>query len=228
MIRVQVLTRKQVEDKAYSVLGAYYGTAITDLEPPVDIEMIIEAHLKLIIEWDIIEDDAKTRSFSHGNQTSLKILAGLYPRSRRIVLNEKHVDLYRISPGLERFTKGHEIGHWVLHIDHAVLDHPTLFDFDASDDKEAIICRDGDDTWIERQANWFSSGLIMPKEMFLRKCASANLKRWDCRYELAEQFGVTVSALGVRLEQLGLSHVDEQGRFHRSIAERNGQAIMRP
>ncbi len=144
-------------------------------------------------------------------------------------MNELYADVFKNKPGLERFTKGHEIGHWVLHIDHAVLDHPTLFDEvgENSDSTETIICRDGDDTWIERQANWFSAGLLMPKETFLDAARRADLTKWRARYEMAEHFGVTISALGTRLNRFGFSFVDENGRIHRSAAEAQGQIALR-
>src|SRR5207249_2037123 len=127
------------------------------LEPPIDVDMIGEVMFELNWEWDRIEDP--------NSESGLIILGGLYPRQRRVVMNEIHVEVFRRKPGLERFTKGHEIGHWVLHIDKSVLDHPSLFDGlgDEPDGADTIICRDGDDTWIERQANWFSAGLLMPK-----------------------------------------------------------------
>lgn len=229
MIREIVITREKAEDRAYAVLASYYGAKMSSLEPPIDVEMIGEAHFDLKWEWDVIDDSILPKSFSSAPLGSMVILAGLYPRSKRVVLNEKHVALFQEKPGLERFTKGHEIGHWVLHIDQGVLNNLPLFDYDGNEGSkpEAIICRDGDDTWIERQANWFAAGLLMPKDLFLRKASPLDLQRWQSRYELAERFGVTISAVGVRLGQSGLSYVDEKGDIHRSKAERSGQMALR-
>lgn len=116
----------------------------------------------------------------------------------------------------------------MLHIDKAALNHPSLFDQieDEPDPADTIICRDGDDTWIERQANWFSAGLLMPKEQFLEAAHRADLTKWRARYDLANHFGVTISALGTRLSRFGMSYVDENGRIHRSAAEAQGQVTL--
>jgi hypothetical protein len=224
MIKERVLSRAQVDDKAYNVLMAYYGKDGLTVSAPIDVDMIAEAHFGLTLEWDVIEDPiAKQLSFAPGGVRA--ILGGLYPRTRRIVLNEEHVELFRAKPGLERFTKGHEIGHWVLHIDHAALESPQLFDFDC--DGEAIICRDGDDTWIERQANWFAASLLMPKELLLSISTEYDLMQWRSRYRMAERFGVTISAMSTRLNQLGLSYVDEAGKIYGSAAQAAGQSSIR-
>lgn len=225
MIHVRVLKREQVEQEAVGILQRYVRECDGTLEPPIDVDLIGEALCRLRWDWDVIPDSRqKAGQIARGSDRSLVILAGLYPRQRRVVLNEEHLDLFQEKPGLERFTKGHEIGHWVLHIDHGKLDHPSLFDLDEEPDpSETIICRDGEDTWIERQADWFSAALLMPKEQFLEIACAYDFRNWQARYELAERFGVTISALGTRLNRLGLSYVDEQGRFFRSAAEARGQ-----
>src|SRR5439155_21376239 len=48
-----------------------------------------------------------------------------------IVLNERRRELFESKAGLERSTKGHEMGHWDLFVERAALEHPTLPGFDA-------------------------------------------------------------------------------------------------
>lgn len=221
------MKREQAEEEAAKVLVDYARKCNGSLQPPIDVELIGDALFGLAWDWDIIEDPLASIPASVAPERKL-ILAGLYPRSRRVVMNEQYVDLYRAKPELERFTKGHEVGHWVLHINHSVLDHPTLFELDEEPDaREIILCRDGDDTWIERQANWFSAALLMPKQALIKAASGCDLRNWSARYQLAERFGVTISALGVRLSQLGLSYVDTDGGFHRSAAEAHGQQRLR-
>lgn len=240
MIIERTLRRQEVEDEAYRVL-AQYATKSGDLiAAPVDVDLIAELLFDLRIDWDEIEEplDKFSHIASHipaSQRRELTILGGLYPRSRRIVLNEKHATLFTDKKGLERFTKAHEVGHWVLHIDHAVLAHPTLSLFDdepvdhnnSAARAEAIICRDGDDTWIERQANWFAAGLLLPKELLLPATAQVNLGSWNTLYALAEQFDVTISALVTRLQQFGLIHVDGNSLIVCSAAEVAGQMRLR-
>lgn len=231
MIRERVLKRETVENEASRVLDLYLRDYGGSLKLPVDVDIIGELVFGLCWEWDIIEDTLIHQGQTEDNQkksNNLIILAGLYPRQRKVVMNELHVDLFNRKPGLERFTKGHEIGHWVLHIDKDELDYPSLFDMVEGnlDPYNTVICRDGDNTWIERQANWFSAGLLMPKTIFIDAASRVDLNNWHNHYELAERFGVTISALGTRLNRFGLSYVDEQGQLHRSVSEAYGQKTL--
>jgi hypothetical protein len=45
-------------------------------------------------------------------------------------------------------------------------------------------------------------------------------------YRLAERYDVTVTAMKVRLNQLGLVYIDDRGTFHRSKAEAEGQQVL--
>ena len=84
--------------------------------PPVPLEKVIAQVYGLTVLWDNINE-----------QAGEKILGGLMPEKRLIVLNEVHRRLFEEKPGLERSTLGHQVGHWEFHIDKAVLDHPKLF-----------------------------------------------------------------------------------------------------
>ena len=211
------LTQEFVETEAFKVLQSYYGSK-TQL--PVDPELI-GSKLELSWEWDEIKDP------DSGNNR--KILAGLYPKSKRVVMNELHVDLFSSKPGLERFTKAHEVGHWILHIDRAAIGHPALFDMEDEADapKEMIICRDGDENWIEKQADWFAAGLLMPRELFLETVEHYPLGHRDVQRELAGIFGVTISALVNRLRKYNLPHVTVDGDVISSLAESRGQLRLK-
>jgi hypothetical protein len=50
---------------------------------------------------------------------------------RKIILNEKHLALFKEKPGLERSTIGHEAGHWDVDIDRVRLLHPTFPGFEV-------------------------------------------------------------------------------------------------
>ncbi len=226
MIRVQKLKFQTVEELAYTTLHEFEQEVNQSLSPPVDVDLVGECLYGLRWDWDVMDERALPKS-AFGEATSatqrrMIILAGLYPHERRVVLNESHRDLFDAKPGLERFTKAHEIGHWVLHIDKAALDHPKLFDYEA----DCIICRDGDDTWIERQANWYAAALLMPRQLFKQVAQEHDLLKWKSLYRLAEHFGVTISALCIRMKQCGMSYVDEQGRIHKSIADYVGQETL--
>ncbi len=191
------LTREFVEGRANRTLHQYQAYTKQPLALPINVHHICEGLFCLRCDWDVIPE-----------KPGIRILAGIYPHKKLVVLNETHFAAYNEKPGLERFTIGHEVGHWVLHVDHGEAESGTLPGFEAD---QTILCRDGDDTWIERQANWYSSGLLMPRDLFLTVAGKFDLETQQSHHEMASVFGVTVSALRVRLNQLGLASVDKWG-----------------
>jgi Zn-dependent peptidase ImmA (M78 family) len=139
------------------------------------------------------------------------------------VLNETHTATFVAKPGLERFSKAHEIGPDLMHVDQAALDHPVLPGFELP---ELFICRDGDRSWRERQAEWFAGALLMPRPLVLERAPQYDLLRWPSLYELANTFDVTISALRVRLAELHLTFVDPQGHLSASKKSCSGQMSL--
>lgn len=186
--------RKDVEAQACATLIEFQRRG-GSVMPPIDVDMVGEVVYDLQIDWDVIPEDNRI------------IWGGLYPRDRRVVINESHKGVFVDKPGFERFTKGHEIGHWVLHVDKASQEYPLLPGMTLD---QTILCRDGDDSWIEKQANWYSGALLMPYDICLPIFKNSDLMDWQSLYDLTKQFGVTITALRVRLSQLNLRFVDNQ------------------
>lgn len=65
--------------------------------------------------------------------------------------------------------------------------------------------------------------LLMPSHLLLSKTRGLNLQRWRALYSLRDEFGVTITAMKVRLEKLGLTYVDDDGIFHESRQAAEGQ-----
>jgi len=202
--------REEVEGKAGDVLDKFQRRG-GSLELPIDVDLIAELVYDLRIDWEVIEE--------HGRI----ILGGLHPRERRIAMNETHKEIFMRKPGLERFTKGHEIGHWVLHVDEASLDYPVLPGMEVGVN---ILCRDGEDSWREKQAEWFSAALLMPANILIPICQKEDLMQWTSLYKIAKNFEVTISALRFRLSELKLNFVDCDGHIHRSKADYLGQRSL--
>jgi hypothetical protein len=93
----------------------------------------------------------------------------------------------------DRFTIGHELGHYFLHYKlPAVQGHtPKL---------PMIVSRYGTDR-TETEANWFAAAFLMPSESFKRayQAAKGNL------VAVADEFDVSRSAAAVRANSLNLS-----------------------
>lgn len=187
---------------------------------PVPVEKIVEHVLRLDFDWiDIPELPGE------------QILAGLVPEERRIVLNSRHLDLFRKKPGLERSTIGHEAGHWDIDIDRTSLNHPRLPGFDvqgqvvrrqassrqilveilnraAHDDRYFELYREltaGQDApEVSSAVDRYQSSLLMPDWLMRSAAAHFDLTAWPDLYRFAELANVTISNLVVRLHRLRL------------------------
>lgn len=109
------------------------------------------------------------------------------------------------SPERQYFTTAHEIGHLYLHRtyiisqkDNGLVDHIDGFDGVMYRKKTLSI----DDQRKEREANNFAAELIMPedkvREAFIITDAGMSVEFY------ANMFGVSVSAMAIRMERLGL------------------------
>jgi hypothetical protein len=215
------------------VMGAGLGL-------PIPIDLLGELVLRLDFLWEEIDE-----------LPGEVVLGGLIPERRLIVLNERHRDLFRAKPGLERSTKGHEMGHWDLFVDKTTLDHPRLPGLGPG---EGLVLRgsgagrvqvlrallrdpDGvelvrnltaraDDPAEARAVNRYAAAISMPRAMLRGLVGETRPTGLRDLYRLAERFEVTISALKVRLEQLGLLHVAADGRLYASRGEAAGQLRM--
>jgi hypothetical protein len=104
---------KTVERLASEVLVRYQRLTEKTLTPPISAEAILDTVFPADLDtpyWLPIPEAA-----------GRMILAGLAPSSRKIVLNESRKRLFAETVGLLNDTVAHEIGHWVLHVDHGAL-----------------------------------------------------------------------------------------------------------
>lgn len=100
------------------------------------------------------------------------------------------------SNGRGRFTLAHELGHYILDSHRMGLQlgllqsHPSFFN-----DKNI-------NNVIEREADYFASCLLMPKEKFGREIFR---RRFDAALiqELAKKFNVSISACALRFTEIG-------------------------
>lgn len=99
----------------------------------------------------------------------------------------------------KRFTIAHEIGHLLLHADQAL----------NIDIKPVTLNRDLSSTtgesWREVEANYFAASLLMPKEDVKSHFGKWSELEEDVRLKkLAQRYEVSMQAMSVRLNTLGL------------------------
>lgn len=239
----RIIANEDIEKRAESCIARYEEKYGLITSPPVPIEKILAHSYKLTVLWDDIEE------YEHE-----EILGGLNTSERLIILNENKRDLFNDKPGLERSTIGHEAGHWEFDVDKGALDHPTLFEklskeqimlrsskkhgqilifrnttYRATDiSNPSSLLSDEPDQKIV--VNRFAAALNMPRNLIEKASQKFNLYMWSTKehglYSMAEAFEVNISALVVRLRQLGYIYVDKNGSIHKSQDEVCGQGTL--
>jgi hypothetical protein len=237
---VKFYRNERIEQLAERRLAELERVLEAPLQPPIPIDLVAEQVLGLNFLWDDIPE-----------LPGETVFAGLIPEKHQIVMNERHKELFERKPGLERFTKGHEMGHWDLFVDQSHLGQPTLpglnpehrFAYKTSSsgrvqvlsallrdpDKYAFLLdlqRRRDQPNEARAVNRYAAALIMPRTLIRQAAVQVDCTHWPNLYRLAETFGVTISALRVRLDQLNLVHLGDQKRLYASKEAGVGQQSL--
>lgn len=203
---------RTLERLAAELLVPYQRKTGQVIRPPISAERVAEVCYDLAILWDGIAEGP-----------GMTVLGALAPRDRLIVLNETRRSLFDEDPGLYNTVVGHEVAHWRLHVDPASLGQPVLPGIERD---LTFVCTRDADAWDERNAHRFMSHLLLPTDLLCQAMSGVDLQDWHTLYRLRNHFDVTISVLRIRLEQLGLTYADEQGRLHRSRQEALGQRRM--
>jgi len=237
---VKFYRNQEIEDLAAERLSQLARILARPLAPPIPIDLLAEQVLGLDFLWEDIDELPRET-----------VLGALHPQKRLIIVNDKHRTLFGTKPGLERFTKGHEVGHWDLFIDKGALEHPTLFALGDNSPfarrsspvgevtiiKRLLSSPEGQDLLRElksraddsdeaRAVNRYAAAILMPKDLLRAEVGKIDRTRWSNLYKIAERFEVTISALKVRLQQLGLLYMDKDGRLHESPTHNEGQISL--
>jgi hypothetical protein len=160
-----------------------------ELEPGFDLEVLFDA-LGLSLLWC---------------ELPTNVLGALNPADRVVMLNELRLDDFKANPGLERFTGGHEVGHWICHGAEAQSGVLPMMPGGRT------WCRNGSKEPTEIQADQFASYLLMPTDRLRPLLPQTPWRGWPVVYRLAETFVVSPTAMIVRLDRAQWAHRDENG-----------------
>ena len=83
-----------------------------------------------------------------------------------------------------------------------------------------------DDPDEARAVNRYAAALSMPKRLITEEALKIDRRSWPPLYRLAERFEVSITALTVRLKQLNLLYVDDNGRLYESREQATGQQSL--
>jgi len=193
--------RDQIEDLAFVTLLDFRRRTGLRLEPPIDVDLVGELGCGLQWDWDVLPEPPSTL-----------VWAALFPHEARVVMNEAHAPKFTASRGLERFTKAHEIGHWMLHVDKAKIDSASEYsqgdmvvEYIVRGALTSAQARSGQTNWLERHADWFAAALLMPASIFVPAAEQLDLRDENSLRQLAARFDVSLAALRARIGQLELA-----------------------
>lgn len=141
------------------------------------------------------------------------IAAMIWPIEHKILINENSDQLSR---GFQESSIAHEIGHWILHVDHQQVE---IYKKKQNLGLKTVpppplhrLYRDKEQNSIERQAQYFAGCLLMPRYILEEKCQGRDLTNWHHLYAIKDELGVTISNLKNRLEDLGWIHIPKNSK----------------
>jgi len=227
-----------IEARVSSRLAEFGCQTGRKAEPPIPVDLLAEKLFDFTVVYEEMPEPK-----------GLQVLGGLVRRQKKIVVNERYARDPKQGWGRSRFTIAHEIGHWDLS---EMTKSDKQCEFDGTATSSRMLCRSAsglivevtkrlwhderlqaelrraetmkDEPWEKRAVDRYASELLMPKHLVLNAVEGVDLTQWPNLYRLKDLFGVTISALRIRLSSLGrLSVADDGTIFAGSEAERAGQ-----
>jgi len=215
---MQRLSRAEIEFLADRALGAFQKGQQKGLSP-TDIFGFAAGHLRLKLEYATLSTDCSILGMTSFSDTVCEIyqddelMLFTLPKGYIVIEKSLHADWHK---GRERFTIAHECAHQLLHTAHALeFRQCRAVEYAETLCAQRRLSTTGD--WLEWQANVMAAALLMPGyQMVTAMNTYFKAGRLQAKYgeisvaelkiltEIAELYGVSVSALIVRLKQLNL------------------------
>ncbi len=181
---VPILSKDEIEYIAEAVLQDY-NPKLLDNPGVLDVEHFSECYASLEMDYQDLTHDRSILGMTVFNNCYIPVYDPENDRAKKIPVDEGTILIDnslleddQLRRG--RFTLGHEASHWLLHRQIYVVNKNqiSLFD-DLEEEKQPVIkCRTTDiecvgkkrlvtdDDWMEWQADYMASALLMPKKAF--------------------------------------------------------------
>lgn len=235
-----ILSMKEIDGMAESILSDF-DASVLKKPAPVDMESLIEFYLGLTLDYQDLTHNQSILGMTVFNDCYITVYNPEEDAGKVIPVNEKTVLIDNSLLGEDqesryRFTLGHEAGHWILHRQKYLDNKQQTSLFEGRSEQPLVKCRSvdiesssrrtslvTDNDWMEWQADYMASALLMPKPTFhtavqeLLTQAGVNqgyITRglsddWDMfiqaiTVEMAEIFQVSLQAARIRCEKLGV------------------------
>jgi len=218
VIDLRYLSYRDIDKIAGAVLRRFGHTG-KDLEP-TDVHRLAVESLGFGVEYASLSEDGSVLGLTAFAPTSCMVWRNGKPRLLNIPTSLILVDeslLHRDCMGRERFTIVHECGHQILHGTEFARTYQAPVSVDSAESfvaRRALVTANG---WLEWQANTMSAALLMPhhqmpkaiknfsgKDRIVSEHGCITYSEGKGINEIAEFYGVSYTALTIRLKQLGL------------------------
>jgi len=151
------------------------------------------------------------------------IVAKILHQERAIVINE---DCSGFQNKFSSSILAHEIGHWVLQVNQyevETLSKQRKMTDNIENNGNTFLCRlaseqldryslNNQENWVEWQAQYFASCLLMPRHVLEEKRKMRDLTKWSHLYAMRDELGVSISHLINRLQDLGWIYIPKGSR----------------
>ena len=216
-IKIPYLSEDRIEHAAAVLLADYANARGITVTPPIPVEHILEAHLRLTLDFEDLHQMLGIPVPEEEPEWDYpEVLGALWVDTREVFIDQSlDPDENPLNDGRYRFTLGHEVGHWQLHRQYLESTPAQASRFGIRCEP-AIICRKSQaKERIEWQANFFASSLLMPKATLagawrdrfgdlVPRIVRHDDTLWRFVRPFAAQFGVSSTPMKIRLETVGL------------------------
>ena len=211
MEKHKYLSKIKIEEYAYEFLLENSPESLNKAIQ-TDVEYIIENKLNISLQYLKLDTTQNLLGMTIMNpmkvkylDENLQIVEGIFDRNT-ILINEFLATQENQEHRLY-FTLAHEIGHWYLQRKDAYVDsgQQSLFGDDTVKSnlnlKRKKLVTEED--WLEWQANYFASCILMPKRMFANEYIKLqNRGIFEIISELSKTFNVSEEAVTYRIKEI--------------------------
>jgi hypothetical protein len=179
---------------------------------PIPVEIIAERVLDLDMDWIDLNDT--------------NVMAQLNYSEWKIQPNESLRDFFDRVPGAYRYTLAHEIFHAIEHVEQIDANQQALeLPPEAMPSRRHRLPQapTRKETRREMQAQRFAAYLTMPKALLVVKIDGCDLCNRAVLRRLAQEIGVSLQALTIRLKGLNRLYETSDGRLYPSKEIAHGQ-----
>lgn len=245
-------SKQQIEARTDERLAAYERQFTTISRPPVPLEQVIENVFDLYISWERIQAENGETILGALRPLTRQIVLNEEHRSlfeakpglEWFMLGHElgHWDLFTDHatlnhPSLPGFDPQHYFAQRSSTKGEVEIIRLLVADAGALKEFQRLMAKQ-DVPFVKTAVDYYSGALSMPRRLMVPRMKGIH-DVWDRfarqsfksqlfeLYEIAAEFGVTITALQVRLEQLDLLCIDSTKRkIFRNRAERDGQLSM--